>query len=585
MLIFFSDLNSSEVYEKQATQSTQSSQSTKNAQSTQSTQSTQSQASAESAASEKPAGTGWDLLNDLWPSDSLSTATEKAKSQTATQPAEPKLTGAELREKLNNDLRQWQGKFAVAADKGAEDLEQRVDEITERQVENGVKGHGAALLVQLEETANSTIAGFKKIILQTVQSLPEDPTEEDLESAYEKCVAKTRELGLSVKEKAQAIRTWKARYDAETDALVRAAVKSTVEVLERIHGLGLQEVGMRWAWTDGVTYKDWQKYHKVRNTLTEWQAEVEAVGSRHEGLKFAHEEAKQLEDKAMGIASSMVSELVRLKEVSRWKIWAGDATDDFSTRAVPARAFKAAKNVASNVEEAASKVSGSVVGSETPVSESVASNIKDKASSASSQAASVAGSAASSGSSAASIASEKVADASSQAASLAGSAASKASDAIADAETGAASQASAATENVKSQASKAQEAVKEKASLASPERKQQKVMGGAMAQVLAEAREIVFDDEEDEADTYSQKLQEMVGEAGERAADLSRAVSEALLGPTKTQGKVESATSVANEQYKAAIAAASKVLYGTEQQPLESATSAASEKFAAAVTA
>jgi len=39
---------------------------------------------------------------------------------------------------------------------------------------------------------------------------------------------------------------WKASYDQETDSLVQAAVRSTVEVLEKIHSLGLQEVGMRW---------------------------------------------------------------------------------------------------------------------------------------------------------------------------------------------------------------------------------------------------------------------------------------------------------------------------------------------------
>jgi hypothetical protein len=145
---------------------------------------------------------------------------------------------------------------------------------------------------------------------------------------------------------------------------------------------------------------------------------------------------------------------------------------------------------------------------------------------------------------------------------------------------------SAATDKALEAVSQAAEAAKEKASLASPEREQQKVMGGAMAQVIVEARDIIFDDDDvDESETYSQKLQEMVGNAGERAADLSRAVSEALLGPSKTQGTVESATSLANEQYKSATAAASKVLYGTEQQPIESMASVASEKFAEAVTA
>jgi hypothetical protein len=225
--------------------------------------------------------------------------------------------------------------------------------------------------VQLEETAESTISKFKDFIKTTVKAVPEDATEKDLEAAYEQCIARTRELGLAVKEKAQAVRAWKSSHDQETDNLVRSAVKSTVEVLERIHGLGLQEVGMRWAWTDGVTYKDWKNYHKLRNTLTEWQTEVEAVGSKHEGLRVAHEEAKSLEDRAMAIAQKMVAELVRLKDVSKWKIWAGDSTDDFSEKKVPVRVFKAAQDAASNVGDAASQASEAVVGSSTPLSQSV----------------------------------------------------------------------------------------------------------------------------------------------------------------------------------------------------------------------
>jgi hypothetical protein len=204
-----------------------------------------------SAASVSPSSTtksGWGVLDDFFGAESSSTtASNEAQTQSSTtKPAEPQLTGAELQEALNEDLRKWQTKFATAADKGSEDLEQRVAEITKRQIHIGPKGHGRALVVKLEETADSTISNLKSFIKRTVKSIPEDATEEDLESAYQKCSSKTRELGLTVKERAQDVRAWKAAYDQETDSLVQAAVGSTVEVLEKIHGLGLQEVGMRW---------------------------------------------------------------------------------------------------------------------------------------------------------------------------------------------------------------------------------------------------------------------------------------------------------------------------------------------------
>lgn len=515
------------------------------------------------------------VVSSLLSGDSSSATSVEAQPEASIEPKDSDLSPEELKEKLNEDLRKWQTKFAVAADKGAEDLEQRVTEITTRQVEKGVNGHGKALIVKLEESADSSISSLKSFIKKTVKALPEDATEQDLESAHEKCSAKARELGQTVKQKAQDVREWKASYDTETDTLVQAAVKSTVEVLEKIHGLGLQEVGMRWAWTDGVTYKDWQNYHKLKSTLTEWQAEVESVGSRHEGLRVAHEEAKRLEDEAMSIASKNVNELVRLKDVSKWKLWAEDATDDFTNNAVPPRARKAAQQVLDNVGDASSKVSEAIVGSETPVSESVASSIKSAASDASSKM-----------SEASSKVYESVVGSETPSAQSALSqASSKASEVVVDGASSVKSGADNAVSSAASVASEAKDTVVEKASSATESPK--KVWGGVAAQVLVEAREPVFDDviDDDEDENYSVKLQSMVADAGDRASELSRAVSEALLGATKTQGSVESATSLASEQYASAIAAASRALYGTQQQPLESATSVASVKFADAVTA
>lgn len=519
------------------------------------------------------------VVNSILNGDSSNTAPLDAQPEASIDPKDSGLTPEELKEKLNEDLRKWQSKFAAAADKGAEDLEQRVSDITGRQVEKGVNGQGKALIVQLEESADATIASLKSFIKRTVKSLPEDATEADLEAALETCSAKARELGQTVKQKAQDVREWKTSYDTETDTLVQAAVKSTVEVLEKIHGLGLQEVGMRWAWTDGVTYKDWQNYHKLKSTLTEWQAEVESVGSRHEGLRIAHEEAKRVEDEAMAIASRNVNELVRLKDVAKWKLWADDATDDFTNNAVPPRVRKAAQQVVDNVEGASSKVSEAIVGSETPVSESIAASVKGAASEASSKISaasakvsdSVIGSETPTAQSVLSQASKAVADGASSVSSGASEAASSASSAASSVNSAASSAVSEAKDSVVEQASEPTK----------------KVWGGVAAQVLVEAREPVLDDiiDDDDEESYSVKLQSIVADAGDRAAELTRAVSEALLGATKTQGGVESATSLASEQYASAIAAASKALYGTKQQSLESATSVASVKFADAVTA
>jgi hypothetical protein len=489
------------------------------------------------------------MLSEIWedePKTTQSVSETSAVAQPSKSP-QPSLSKEELREKLNNDLRQWQNKFAVAADKGAEDLDERVAELTKRQVENGVHGHGAALLVQLEETAKSTIEKFKAFVKQTAEGLPDDATEEQLESAYEKCIAQSRALGLTVKEKAQAIRAWKSTYDQETDYLVKSAVENTLDVLRRIHDLGLQEVGLRWAWTDGVTYKDWQKYHKLRDTLSEWEKEVEAVGSMHDGLRVAHEESKNLEDNAMAIASDMVREMLRLKEASRYKIWTQDSSDDFSDRKLPVRPLKAAQEVVKNVGDTVSKVSESIVGAAKSATGSAATALEDEALPTSEP-------------------SEE---------SFTAQSPTEQSSAPRNSDTSTREEDKVGVVEVESvhQVNVASDVPK-------------KVFGGAMAQILAEAREIVLDDEiEDDDSYYSEKMQSMVSEVGDRAADLSKAVSEALLGTTTTKGSVESVTSLASEQYEKALSAASSVLYGKQQGRVESATSVASDRFAQAVTA
>jgi transketolase len=99
-----------------------------------------------------------------------------------------------------------------------------------------------------------------------------------------------------------------------------------------------------------------------------------------------------------------------------------------------------------------------------------------------------------------------------------------------------------------------------------------------------EGKEIVLDDEFDEG-SWTEQLSSVIEEAGEKAEELKRAMSEALVSPTSTKGTIESATSMASEQYLKAWSAASSALYGTPQPVAESVSSVVSDKYAQAVTA
>ena len=361
---------------------------------------------------------------------------------------------------------------------------------------------------------------------------------------------------------------------------------------------------------DGVTYKDWSKYHEVKKTFDEWTKEVEAVAKSNPGIAKAKEAGTDIEARGMAVAEETAKELSRLKDVGKWKIQAVDTSDDYSTRYVPPKAANVGQKIVDMVGSANEQVAGTpqgsiesmtstakkaasdtassasslVVGSEPGVVERLSSKFSDASSSASDSVVGTPAPGAEYLSSAKDKAAEKAKDASiaavgtstpayesvaSQASLSASSAASVISEGVAGSSTqgvsGAAGSASSSAASVVSKASS-------------------KVFAGAMAQKVGE-RKPILDDVVDDDTTYSEKIQSMVEQAGDKYADITKAVSEALMGPASTQGSVESMSSVADAQYSSALAAASSVLYGTQQGTAESVTSVAAGKYAEAVAA
>lgn len=513
----------------------------------------------------------------------------------------PEEEAEDVREKIANDLKNWQEKFAKAAGKGTEELDKRIKEITEQQVKKQVHGLGDAFLVQLEETAKSEYVKVKKTINKIVKSLPEEQAEEDVAKAEDEVAKAVRSSGQAVKSKAQALRTWKEKFDNETQSLIAAASDSTLEVIDNIRDLGLQEVGMRWAWMEGVTYKDWSNYHSVKKTFDQWRNEVEAVAKDHPSLLKALSSAEDIEARGMTIAEDAAKELIRLKEVGMWKVRSVDTSDDFSTRVMPAKVALAGKKIVEKVSSASESVFGTAQGTV----ESVVSEATQKASDASRFGESVLSSASSKISqaaygtpqpkiesvlSAASKKAEQAANSASEAivgtptpiyksvASKISKSVASASSAISNALPSSSTQLSGSASSVISSASDSASSAASQAS--------KKVFGGAMAQEV-EDRVPIFDDiiNEDDDYAYSEKLQSIISQAGDKYSDVTRAVSEALIGSTTTQAAVESITSVASEQYRSALEAASRVLYGTSMGTAEILSSVASSRYARAVSA
>jgi hypothetical protein len=286
------------------------------------------------------------------------------------------------RKTVATDLKTLQEKFAKAADEGSDELDERITEITDRLVQNQAQGVGEASLIQLEETIKSELKSLKSTILSIIKkSTDTEASEKDLTAAV-------RKAGSAIKDKAQAIRAWRKNYDVETNSLVSQAATDTFEIIDHIRDLGLQEIGMRWAWMEGITHKDWSKYHAMKTKFDEWREDVEEVATAHPGLARAREASEDIENRAMAMAEDAVKELARLKETGRWKLSVGDTSDDFSTKYMPAAAAVAGQKILDKVSEASEAVAGTSQGTVESVSSAARSSIMDAASSASSVAAS-----------------------------------------------------------------------------------------------------------------------------------------------------------------------------------------------------
>ena len=614
--------------------------------------------------------------------ETFSTVLPSSSTAPSTQ---AELTEEQVREKIESDLQRWQEKFSKAAKKGTDDLRERIQEISDKQKDVQARGVGSALIIELEETVANSIKTLKEAVQDIIVRIPEDETDSDVSKANQLLVDAIIAAGKPIKKKAEDIRKWKQKYNKETISLSEAASNSTMEVIDRIRDLGLQEIGQRWAWMDGVTYQDWSRYHSLSQTFDEWRTEISTMVGKHEGLSQALDEGADVEARAMGITEDAANELVGLKGIAVRKLRIKDSSDDFSehlaaealeqasqavkekvrdaSAAVLGESQESQQPLASSASEAAEAVetgtsdtllsaSGSLsspsLETETPTLSAASSQVDDAESTLSSTASEVSESAFDIPESVESFATSMSSSVDNVESSIPESL-SEASEAVSESSTRIAADASSrfqeaigaskkqpAAEGITSSSkvqdlppnwdkmgpavrskwasvkskgesmrqskvaeqedavSQASEDVESAASTASESAEAivsdvpagaQKVMGGAMAQAVVGDGQPILDDIIDESAGYSEKLQSILSGVGDQATDLTKAVSEAMLGATATQGTVESVTSLASEQYAKALSAASSAFYGPEKGTVDELSSAASDRYSQAVSA
>ncbi|KAH7374450.1 hypothetical protein B0T11DRAFT_344102 [Plectosphaerella cucumerina] len=262
---------------------------------------------------------------------SSSSAPESTASQTVDDipipdPAEIAKHDASEQEIVMEDLEQWQTKFAKAADEGAAEIEERIDEISKDMIKNDVNKTGKSLVAKLQDTSRAQINALQASIIEIVGKNGPD--------AGDEIIAAVRKAGLVVKQNAQAVRDWKNTFESDMETAITKAAENHFKILESIRDLALQRIGMKWAWMDGITYKDWAKFHELKDKFDEWTDDLKKLIVTHPALDDTREASGRIEDSAMSVAQEAAQELARLKQVGFWKLAAADVTDNFDSDAM-----------------------------------------------------------------------------------------------------------------------------------------------------------------------------------------------------------------------------------------------------------
>jgi hypothetical protein len=276
------------------------------------------------------------------------------------------------RETVAADLKDWQERYTKAADEGATEIEDRVDEISKRMIRRNARTTGKASLEQLQSAVVSELVTLRHDIQNIVRGVSHGRAKHD--DAQEQITSVVRRAGMAIKEKAQEVREWREDYEAELHGAVTTAAENHFRILDSIRDLAIQKIGMKWAWMDGINYRDWQKYHLLKDRFDEWHGDLEQLIVSHPGLQAAQLEGANIEEEAMNAAQSAAKELARLKQVANWKLAAADATDEFD-----GDLMKEAADAAESAKAAATSAAGSVEEKVEDITESVAEAISEAA--------------------------------------------------------------------------------------------------------------------------------------------------------------------------------------------------------------
>lgn len=241
-----------------------------------------------------------------------------------------KLTPEEAAVIIDEDLASWAGKFKDSQAQTIDDMNVGINKIsTEAKDKKAL--YVEKEIAALEKLVDVEFKNIKKATIKITSGLGPESGVEEKQAALDSLFATTRDAGINIRDKAQEQRLESQKYLASTYDDVAEAADSFLETFDSMLDLSMQELGMKWAWMDHVSYKAWARYHEMKDGFEDLKRVIiTAAQSNRELIDITRWVENDWEGKVTDIAKDAAEELQRLKRVSKKKIELADSSDDFS---------------------------------------------------------------------------------------------------------------------------------------------------------------------------------------------------------------------------------------------------------------
>ncbi|KAF3933864.1 hypothetical protein ABW19_dt0202196 [Dactylella cylindrospora] len=244
-------------------------------------------------------------------SDDDAGAKEEKKEEKKKPSSEEAIAAA--RAIVEADIAEITAKFEEAGVKGVKEVVSKLDELCEKVLDEQ-NTPSEDLLNQLDDRIERQFIAFQK----GLKDLVESPAEHQyVMMGFDNMVGTTFSN----------IESKKAEITRHTQGFLMDTYQNTAKIvdaaladMDSVLDIGMQELGMKWAWTDGITYKDWAQYHELKKTFGNIKTKVIRAGQGHKKLREVTDYAKSIDDAAEDIVKAAHVEIDALEKAGREKL-------------------------------------------------------------------------------------------------------------------------------------------------------------------------------------------------------------------------------------------------------------------------